>query len=171
MISTLPIFDSLLNMKGPSRPSKWPSNKSKRRNRSWPNAGLKLSKRSPRQKERLNPFKWWPRDRPRPMMPYHGRSPRSWCSTKASTNGTGFYPKSLEEPYPSLTWARWVACRAARRGAQDKSSETGFAEIGSKRMINGHPFNEIRGVNGSHPPALAFFVGAHAFNRRIENPG
>jgi len=38
--------------------SRWPSNRWRLRSRFWHNARLRLNKRSPPQKERLNPF-WW----------------------------------------------------------------------------------------------------------------
>ena len=59
------------------------------------------------------------------MMPYHGRSARSSYSTRVSRNGMEFYLKSLEEPSPSSTWARWAACRVERKEAKDKNSEFG----------------------------------------------
>src|SRR4030042_6541619 len=134
MTSTLPTFDSLLNMRRPSKPNKWPSNRWRHRNKFWPNARLKLSKKSPLQKERLNPFLWWLRDRPKPMMPYHGRSARSSCSTRALRNGMGFYLKSLGEPSPSSIWGRWVARRAKQKEAKNKLRVQGWEfEVGSHR--------------------------------------
>src|SRR4030042_1025994 len=87
-----------------------------------------------RQRERLNPFLWWLRDRPKPMMPYHGRSARSSCSTRALRNGMGFYLKSLGEPSPSSIWGRWVARRAKQKEAKNKLRVQGWEfEVGSHR--------------------------------------
>ncbi|MCX5733547.1 MAG: SPFH domain-containing protein [candidate division NC10 bacterium] len=100
---TLPTSDSRPGMKARSRPSRWPNSRWKPRNRFWPNARSKRSKRSPRQRGRRNRFSSWPKARPRPMTSCPARSARSSCSIKGSRNGMGFYRKSPEELYPSST--------------------------------------------------------------------
>jgi len=59
---------------------------------------------------------WWLRDRPKPMMHYHGRSPLSLCSTRVSRNGMGSYLKSRRSrPLHQFGEDGWLVGRNRRK--------------------------------------------------------